>query len=82
MGTDGWGWDVPLKVQAERYRKDPRPGIIWEAHFAGRIKEYCQIEKLANLDQLPPFGFRVAVFPVKIRGASAGWTRAVAILED
>ena len=26
-------------------------------------------------------GFTVCCFPVKIRGASAGWTRAVAILD-
>jgi len=30
---------------------------------------------------LPPTGFTVACFPVKIRSASAGWTRAVAILD-
>lgn len=81
MGTDGWGWDTPLKVQAADYKKNPRPGVIWAAHFAGREREYCQIEKLANLDQLPPYGFKVSVFPVKIKGASAGWTRAVAILD-
>jgi len=81
MGIDAWSWDVPLKTQVEKYKQDPRPGIIWEAHFAGKEKEYCQIEKLANLDQLPPYGFKVSVFPVKIKGASAGWTRAVAILD-
>jgi hypothetical protein len=43
---------------------------------------YCHIEKLANLDQLPPTGFQVACFPFKIQGASAGFTRAVAIFED
>ncbi len=49
----------------------------------GRNCGYLQIEKLANLDALPkPFGFKVAVFPVKFAGGSAGWTRAVAILED
>ena len=40
------------------------------------------MEKLSNLDQLPPHGFMVACFPVKIERASAGWTRAVAIFED
>ena len=82
MGTDGWGWDIPLHIQAEDYRSNPRPGVIWQAHYVGIEKEYCQIEKLANLDQLPPFGFTVACFPAKIKGGSAGWTRAVAILED
>jgi kynurenine formamidase len=82
MGTDGWGWDPPLHIQIEAFKKDPKPGVIWAAHYVGRDKEYCQIEKLANLDQLPPFGFKVACFPVKIRGGSGGWTRAVAILEN
>jgi kynurenine formamidase len=40
------------------------------------------MEKLANLDQLPATGFTVSCFPWKIKGASAGFTRAVAILED
>ncbi len=81
VGTDGWGWDIPLHLQIEKFRKTPRQGIIWEAHYVGIDKEYCQIEKLANLDQLPPFGFKVACFPTKIERASAGWTRAVAILD-
>jgi kynurenine formamidase len=29
---------------------------------------------------LPADGFTVACFPVKLKAASAGWTRAVAIL--
>jgi kynurenine formamidase len=45
-------------------------------------RAYCHIEKLANLESLPPSGFMVACFPFKIRGASAGFTRAVAIFED
>jgi hypothetical protein len=30
----------------------------------------------------PPHGYTVACFPHKVRSASAGWTRAVAIFED
>ncbi|WP_102271722.1 cyclase family protein [Cytobacillus massiliigabonensis] len=80
MGTDGWGWDTPLKKQAADFKENPRPGVLWAAHYIGKEREYCQIEKLANLDQLPPYGFKVSVFPVKIKGGSAGWTRAVAFL--
>jgi kynurenine formamidase len=47
----------------------------------GREIGYCHLEKLANLDQLPATGFTVACFPVKVHRGSAGWTRAVAILE-
>jgi kynurenine formamidase len=46
------------------------------------VRAYCHIEKLANLDRLPPTGFQVACFPFKIKAASAGFTRAVAIFED
>ena len=28
-----------------------------------------------------PFGFKIAVFPVKIENASAGWVRALAIID-
>jgi kynurenine formamidase len=56
---------------------------IWPAHFAGIEKQYCQIEKLANLDLLPqPQGFYVSCLPVKIHGASAGWCRAVALVPE
>ena len=33
---------------------------------------YCHMEKLCNLDQLPPDGFIVACFPHKIKGAIGG----------
>ena len=39
-------------------------------------------EKLTTLEQLPPFGFKVACFPVKIEAASAGWTRCVAMVDN
>jgi len=56
--------------------------LIWEGHKAGRDIGYCHLEKLHNLEVLPPTGFTIACFPMKIRAASAGWTRAVAIFED
>ncbi|WP_223831677.1 cyclase family protein [Bacillus swezeyi] len=55
---------------------------MWEGHFAGSKIPYCQIEKLANLDQLPSTGFYVMAFPVKVQKASAGWARPVAILHS
>ena len=56
--------------------------LIWEAHKAGRDIGYCHLEKLHNLESLPANGFEVSCFPVKIRRASAGWTRAVAIFDE
>ena len=35
-----------------------------------------------NLDSLPATGFEVVCFPVKIRAASAGWCRPVALFRD
>ena len=43
---------------------------------------YCQLEKLHNLETLPDDGFTVVCFPVKIARASAGWTRAVALVDE
>jgi kynurenine formamidase len=81
-GTDAWSWDAPFEHTAKEYARTGDASIIWEGHKAGREVGYCHLEKLHNLEALPPHGFTVSCFPVKIRGASAGWTRAVAILED
>jgi kynurenine formamidase len=81
-GTDAWSWDAPFVHTARRYGSTHDASLIWEGHKAGREIGYCHMEKLANLDKLPSTGFTVCCFPVKITRASAGWTRAVAILED
>jgi kynurenine formamidase len=80
-GIDGWSWDAPFSATRKRFAETGDASLIWEGHKAGRDIGYCHMEKLANLDQLPPHGFMVACFPVKIERASAGWTRAVAIFE-
>ncbi|MSQ71179.1 MAG: cyclase family protein [Betaproteobacteria bacterium] len=80
-GTDAWSWDAPFVHTAEKYKQTGNPALIWEGHKAGRDIGYCHLEKLHNLEALPGDGFTIACFPVKIRGASAGWTRAVAIFE-
>ena len=80
MGIDAWGWDGPLHIQAEAARAAGRPGVFWAAHQADL--PYSQIERLFNLAALPPTGFQVACFPLKIVGASAAPARVVAILPD
>ncbi|MDQ7028451.1 MAG: cyclase family protein [Ardenticatenia bacterium] len=79
MGIDAWGWDEPLDLQAQKAREADQPGIFWAAHQVDL--PYAQIERLVNLDQLPPFGFKVVCFPLKVQGGSAGPARVVAILE-
>ena len=81
-GTDGWSWDAPFSHTKRRVAETGDASLIWEGHRAGREIGHCHLEKLANLDQLPPHGFMVACFPVKVHRASAGWARAVAILDE
>ncbi len=83
VGIDAWSWDRPLPYQAEEFHQNQDPKVIWEAHFAGIEKGYCHMEKLANLSAIGrPYGFTVCCFPVKIKGASAGWARPVAIVNE
>lgn len=81
-GTDAWSWDAPFSYTAQRVEETGDTSLIWEGHKAGRDIGYCHLEKMHNLEVLPPFGFTISCFPHKVKGASAGWTRAVAIFED
>lgn len=82
IGIDAYTLDRPFAAMVADFQRTGDGRYIWPAHFAGITREYCQIEKLANLDKLPrPFGFRVSCLPVKIEGASAGWCRAVALVD-
>jgi kynurenine formamidase len=82
VGTDAVGWDRPFGVAAKEFRETGNRALIWEAHFAGIEGEYYQMEKLANLDQLPPYEFTVYCFPIKIQRASAAWVRPVAVVKE
>ena len=81
-GTDAWSWDAPFSYTAKKIAETGDVSLIWEGHKAGRDIGYCHLEKLHNLEALPGDGFIISCFPHKIRGASAGWTRAVAIFEN
>jgi kynurenine formamidase len=81
-GTDGWSWDAPFVHTLARVAATGDASLVWEGHRAGREIGYCHIEKLHNLEALPATGFTVACFPVKVKGGSAGWCRAVAWLES
>jgi kynurenine formamidase len=82
VGTDAWSWDAPFIHTRERVKQTGDVGLIWEGHRAGRDIGYCQMEKLHDLEMLPADKFTVVCFPVKVRNGSAGWTRAVAIVEE
>ncbi len=82
MGIDQWGWDVPFHAQIRRSRDNGDPNVFWQGHLVGRRKPYWQMEQLRGLDQLPSHGFDVAVFPLRIKGASAAPARVVGFLYD
>jgi len=83
IGVDSWGLDRPINLMIKDYLKTKDKNVLWPAHIKGREKEFFHIEKLINLDKIPiPCGFKVACFPIKIKNASAGWCRVVALVED
>jgi kynurenine formamidase len=82
VGTDGWSWDAPFSHTRRKIAAGGDASLIWEGHRAGREIGYSHLEKLHNLEVLPPDGFQVVCFPVKVHRGSAGWTRAVAIIDD
>lgn len=79
-GTDALGWDRPFPVMISDWRRTGDKRYIWDAHFALREREMYVVQQLANLDKLPPFGFKVAFFPLHLVGASAAPARVVAFL--
>lgn len=82
IGIDAWGLDRAFDVMAGEVVRGEADVEFWETHLYGLEHEYAQLEKLANLDSLPvAHGFTVMAFPYKIRGASAGWSRVVALVE-
>ena len=83
IGIDAYTLDRPFASMVAEFRQTGDGRAIWPAHFAGIDREYCQIEKLAGLDQLPSAtGFLVSCAPVKIARASAGWCRAFALVPE
>jgi kynurenine formamidase len=83
VGIDAWSWDRPLPYLAREFEKTKDPRVIWAAHFSGIDIGYCHMEKMANLSAIGrPYGFTVCCFPIKIKRASAGWCRPVAIIEE
>ena len=83
IGIDAYTLDRSFADMQADYQRTGDGRHIWPAHFAGITREYCQIEKLANLDQLPhPHGFHVSCLPVKIAKASAAWCRAIALVPE
>ena len=81
IGIDGWGFDRPAGAMLQDYLRTGDCAALLPAHMVGRDREYCHIEKMANLDKIPvAYGFWVVCFPIKVERGSAGWVRAVALV--
>jgi kynurenine formamidase len=80
LGTDAAGWDRPFYVMRKAFRQTKDPSEIWDAHFAGRDREVFIVQQLDNLKSLPPHGFKVGFFPIKLAHCSAAPARVVAFV--
>jgi kynurenine formamidase len=80
MGTDSFTMDISINVMTQKLKAGDE-SAYFAVHKGCVIKESSHVEKLYNLKKLPrPFGFKVAVFPIKLENCTGAWTRAVAIL--
>lgn len=80
FGVDTMGIDRPYRFMLKEFMEKKDPALFYPAHFYGRKREFIHIERLAHLDELPDFGFRIHCLPVRIRKTGAAWARVVAII--
>lgn len=80
IGTDSASFDGPIQPMIESFLATGDSSVLWPCHMLGRRRPYYQIERLGGLDRLPPSGFLVLALPMLIEGATAAWTRAVALV--
>jgi len=83
IGTDAFGLDQPFEYMERKFNQTKQKQYLWPTHLYGKKHPYMMIEKLSNLLKIGRFyNFKVAAFPIKIEGASAGWSRVVAIIYE
>jgi len=85
LGADVANWIVERQVKCfgvDTCTPDNPASRIYPIHMMGRKQHITHYENLANLDQISGRRFTFVGFPLKLRGAHGGPTRAVAILTD
>lgn len=85
LGADVADWIVEKRVKCfgvDTSTPDNPASRIYPIHMMGRRHHITHYENLANLDQIVGMRFTFVGFPLKLRGAHGGPTRAVAILPD
>ena len=80
FGVDTMGIDRPYRFMLKEFLETKDTKKLYPAHFYGRKREFIHIERLANLEKLPDFGFKVICFPVRIKQTGAAWARVAAFL--
>jgi kynurenine formamidase len=81
FGVDTMGIDRPYRFMLKEFLETKDTKKLYPAHFYGRKREFIHIERLANLEKLPDFGFKIICFPVKIKTTGAAWARVVAFTD-
>jgi kynurenine formamidase len=85
FGADVAQWIVDRGVKSfgvDTCTPDNPASRTYPVHMMGRAHHITHYENLANLDQVSGRRFTFVGFPLKLRGAHGGPTRAVAILDD
>lgn len=85
LGADVADWIVERQVKSfgvDTCTPDNPSSRIYPIHMMGRQHHITHYENLANLDQIAGKRFTFVGFPLRLRGAHGGPTRAVAIIDD
>jgi kynurenine formamidase len=72
LGTDAAGWDRPFLEMRRAFLESGDPA---------ENREVFIVQQLDNLAALPPSGFKVGFFPLKLANCSASPARVVAFLD-
>ena len=81
LGTDAVGWDLPFGLMARKYQETRDKAVLWDGHKAIVEREAFIVQQLTNLAALPPSGFMVGFFPIKLARCSAAPARVVAFVD-
>ena len=80
FGVDTMGIDRPYRFMLKEFMEKRDPKLFYPAHFYGRKREFIHIERLAKLDKMLDYGFKVICFPIRIKQTGAAWSRVVALI--
>lgn len=81
LGTDAVGWDLPFGTMARKFQETGDRAVLWDGHKAIVEREAFVVQQMTNLGALPPSGFMVGFFPIKLARCSAAPARVVAFID-